>query len=66
MQSLEIERGNLETWPVKSLPHGNRLSKQMIIPKPRFLQQLEAHLDKELNALGCPSKGPHDLRLQVH
>lgn len=37
-----------------------------IIPKPKFLEQLESYLNKELRLLGCPSYGPHELRLQAH
>ena len=37
-----------------------------IIPKPKFLEQLESYLSKELRLLGCPSYGPHELRLQAH
>ena len=36
-----------------------------VVPKPKFLEQLEAYLHKELRLLGCPSYGPHELRLQV-
>lgn len=36
------------------------------VPKPKFLEQLEAFLYKELRLLGCPSTGPHELRLQAH
>lgn len=37
-----------------------------IVPKPKFLEQLEAYLVKELRLLGCPPCGPHELRLQAH
>ena len=37
-----------------------------IVPKPKFLEQLESYLSKELRLLGCPSYGPHELRLQAH
>ena len=36
-----------------------------VIPKPKVLERLESHLEKELRLLGCPSVGPHELRLQV-
>ena len=36
-----------------------------IVPKPKFLEQLESYLHKELRLLGCPPCGPHGLRLQV-
>lgn len=36
-----------------------------IVPKPKFLEQLESYLHKELRLLGCPPCGPHELRLQV-
>ena len=37
-----------------------------MIPKPKFLEQLESYLNKELRLLGCPPSGPHELRLQAH
>ena len=37
-----------------------------IVPKPKFLEQLESYLNKELRLLGCPPYGPHELRLQAH
>ena len=37
-----------------------------IVPKPKFLDQLESYLQKELRLLGCPPYGPHELRLQAH
>ena len=37
-----------------------------IVPKPKFLEQLESYLSKELRLLGCPAYGPHELRLQAH
>ncbi len=37
-----------------------------VMPKPKFLEQLESYLLKELRFLGCPSCGPHELRLQAH
>ena len=37
-----------------------------VVPKPKFLEQLETYLNKELRLLGCPSYGPHELRLQAH
>ena len=39
--------------------------KAPIIPKPRFLEQLENFLQKELRALGVTEVAPSDLRLQV-
>ena len=39
--------------------------KAPIIPKPRFLEQLENFLRKELHALGVTEVTPSDLRLQV-
>jgi len=35
-------------------------------PKPKFLDQLEKYLARELRALGCESRGPSEARLQVH
>ncbi|XP_076469854.1 translin-associated factor X-interacting protein 1-like [Babylonia areolata] len=40
--------------------------KAPIIPKPRFLEQLQSFLSKELNALGVTDVSPSDLRLQAH
>lgn len=34
--------------------------------KPKFLEQLESYLTKELRLLGCPATGPHELRLQAY
>ena len=39
--------------------------KAPLIPKPRFLEQLENFLRKELRALGVSEVTPSDLRLQV-
>ncbi|XP_076449888.1 translin-associated factor X-interacting protein 1-like isoform X1 [Babylonia areolata] len=40
--------------------------KSPIVPKPRFLEQLENFLQKELRALGVMEVTPSDLRLQAH
>ncbi|KAK7114786.1 translin-associated factor X-interacting protein 1-like [Littorina saxatilis] len=40
--------------------------KAPMIPKPRFLEQLENFLKKELRALGVTEVTPSDLRLQAH
>lgn len=40
--------------------------KAPMIPKPRFLEQLETFLKKELHALGVTEVTPSDLRLQAH
>ena len=39
--------------------------KPQMVPKPRFLEQLEAFLKKELVAMGVQDVGPSELRLQV-
>lgn len=39
--------------------------KPQMVPKPRFLEQLEAFLKKELAAMGVVDVGPSELRLQV-
>lgn len=39
--------------------------KAQIIPKPRFLDQLENFLKKELRSLGVTDVAPNELRLQV-
>ena len=71
----------LESWPaqpIKQAPSSLSLAQQSpqhpppatvtayTSPKPKFLQQLEAYLHKELRLLACPPSGPHELRLQVH
>ncbi|KAI8791223.1 translin-associated factor X-interacting protein 1 [Biomphalaria glabrata] len=40
--------------------------KGKITPKPRFLEQLETFLKKELQALGVTDVQPSELRLQAH
>ncbi|CAL1533624.1 unnamed protein product [Lymnaea stagnalis] len=40
--------------------------KSQIVPKPRFLEQLENFLRKELRALGVVDVQPNELRLQAH
>ncbi|KAL8570488.1 hypothetical protein ACOMHN_034523 [Nucella lapillus] len=40
--------------------------KPPMIPKPRFLEQLENFLNKELHALGVTDVSPSELRLQAH
>ncbi|XP_069112675.1 translin-associated factor X-interacting protein 1-like [Argopecten irradians] len=42
------------------------MGKPQIIPKPRFLEQLEGYLKTELKALGVTQVLPNDLRLQAH
>ncbi|XP_059164929.1 translin-associated factor X-interacting protein 1-like [Physella acuta] len=42
------------------------MGKAQIVPKPRFLEQLENFLKKELRALGVVDVQPSDLRLQAH
>ena len=41
------------------------MGKPLMVPKPRFLDQLEGFLKKELRSLGCTEVEPSDLRLQV-
>ena len=41
-------------------------NKPSIQPKPKFLEELESYLSKELRLLGCPPTGPHELRLQAY
>ena len=36
-----------------------------VAPKPKFLEQLEAYLHREMKLLECPPDGPHELRLQA-
>ena len=40
--------------------------KPNMIPKPKFLEQLEGFLKKELKTLGVSEVAPNELRLQVH
>lgn len=42
------------------------MGKPQMVPKPRFLDQLENFLKKELRALGVIDVQPSDLRLQAH
>ena len=39
--------------------------KTQLVPKPRFLDQLESFLKKELKSLGVNEVEPSELRLQV-
>lgn len=67
----------MESWPAQSIrqaPSSLSLAEQttkpttithFTAPKPKFLQQLESYLQKELRLLACPLSGPHELRLQV-
>lgn len=41
------------------------MGKPKMIPKPRFLEQLESYLKKELRALGVTDVNANELRLQV-
>lgn len=41
------------------------LGKPQMVPKPRFLEQLETFLKKELRALGVTNVEANELRLQV-
>ena len=43
-----------------------QIGKPNMIPKPRFLEQLEGYLVKELRALGVTHVEPNELRLQVN
>ena len=51
-----------------SLPPARIVQQEAIdvVPKPKFLAQLESYLHKELRLLGCPAFGPHELRLQAY
>ncbi|KAJ8302492.1 hypothetical protein KUTeg_018888 [Tegillarca granosa] len=42
------------------------MGKPQIVPKPRFLDQLENYLKKELRCLGVTEVLPNELRLQAH
>ncbi|XP_064611191.1 translin-associated factor X-interacting protein 1-like isoform X2 [Liolophura sinensis] len=42
------------------------LGKPQMVPKPRFLEQLETFLKKELRALGVTNVEANELRLQAH
>jgi len=41
------------------------MGKPQMVPKPKFLEQLEGFLKKELKSLGVNSVAPNELRLQV-
>ena len=57
---------HLQEHAVKKFSPTHNRESISIIPKPKFLEQLEAYLHKELRFLGCPPSGPHELRLQAH
>ena len=78
---LENNPGRLESWPVHSLnptklnlslkeerlsSPGRKKALVSVMPKPKFLEQLESYLLKELRFLGCSAYGPRELRLQAH
>lgn len=42
-----------------------KLGKPQMMPKPKFLENLEAFLKKELRSLGVTKVEPNELRLQV-
>lgn len=48
------------------LYNDEEMGKPQVIPKPRFLDQLETYLKKELRALGVTEVMPNELRLQAH
>ncbi|KAK6185214.1 hypothetical protein SNE40_007497 [Patella caerulea] len=48
------------------LVNDEEMGKPQMIPKPRFLEQLENFLKKELRALGVTDLAPSELRLQAH
>ncbi|KAK3586266.1 hypothetical protein CHS0354_006958 [Potamilus streckersoni] len=48
------------------LVNDEAMGKPRIIPKPRFLDQLEIYLKKEIRALGVIEVEPNELRLQAH
>ena len=48
-----------------ALVSDEQMGKPPMIPKPRFLDQLENYLKKELRALGAIVVEPNELRLQV-
>ena len=59
---------NASTAPHPSV-HRSRSAKipdrMPVAPKPKFLEQLEAYLHREMKLLECPPDGPHELRLQA-
>lgn len=44
---------------------GNTSANVQLTPKPKFLEQLEVFLQKELHCLGISTDEPSDVRLQV-
>ena len=71
----DTQAGALDTWPAHATSHsaGARGRNQQVAvyeaadpPKPRFLEQLEAFLAKELKSLGVSEVHPSELRLQAH
>ena len=78
----DTKAGGLETWPAHcggqhavsstvTVNKDRRLvavepGRTRIIPKPRFLDNLEKFLQKELQSLGVSEVEPSELRLQAH
>nr|XP_002739306.1 PREDICTED: translin-associated factor X-interacting protein 1-like [Saccoglossus kowalevskii] len=79
---VDTVSGAMDTWPahasnqsagsaVNSMMNPSRRprsqeAQQSMIPKPQFLQQLDAFLKKELRALESSEVGPSEMRLQAY
>lgn len=57
---------NSSVYSSKHPNSSNPVARPSIQLKPKFLEQLESYLTKELRLLGCPAIGPHELRLQAY
>jgi hypothetical protein len=61
----QVHRPKSVTHGGKRKPASRADAEQKIVPKPKFLEQLEEYLQRELQTLSCPLQGPDLLRLQV-
>jgi len=64
--------GKFETWPAHSSKNFSQTSilqdkkfQKKVLPKPKFLEGLEAYAKRELYLLNCKGEEPNELRLQA-
>jgi hypothetical protein len=62
----QVHRPKSVTHGGKRKPASRADAEQKIVPKPKFLEQLEEYLQRELQTLSCPLQGPDLLRLQAY
>ena len=73
---IDTRAGTLDTWPAHALgpsapdlnPGAAKQTNEFMpkgVHKPKFLEQLEAFLQKELRSLDCAEMVPSEKRLQV-